>query len=387
MLPNGTTVLAPLIHSGSSGRSSSKIITRRVQTAGTLTIVIGLFSKIELEVGRKLVRVPPAVLSLLASRLHVSIDGNTLDPRVGFAVRLIERRNGEGLHVHGVHGGREQMRRLPALMDPPPPKVRRVGEQEIDGPRGMLRIRVYAPPGVHGDAPVLVYFHGGGGVVGDLDTHDVPCRVLCREASCVVASVEYGLAPESPFPQGLDDCVAAFRWVREHPEAIGGDGRVAVGGDSMGGNLAAAVAIETRDDEAGGPDFQLLIYPMTDAAGRTGSRDKFARGFLLPDPTIAWFRRTYLRGADAKDPRVSVLRCASHKGLAPAYVATAGFDPLRDEGHAYAEALREAGVSVEYRCFGDQVHGFLHMSGVVESSADALRDLARVLRKGFEHAG
>lgn len=295
---------------------------------------------------------------------------------------LMHRANaGKGLHAFGVQGAREQMGRLPALMDPEPPKVLRVHESEFDGPRGMVRVRIYAPPGVHGDAPVLLYFHGGGGVVGDLDTHDVPCRALCRTAECTVVSVEYGLAPEDPFPAGLDDCVAAFRWIRDHPELVNSNGQVAVGGDSMGANLAASVALETRDD--GGPCFQLLIYPMTDPVEPSASRKAFARGFLLEANTIEWFERTYLNGADPTDPRIAVLRAPDLGHVAPAYIATAGFDPLRDEGHAYADALEAAGVAVTRRCFGEQVHGFLHMTGAVPSAAAALGELGRALAAGF----
>jgi len=297
-------------------------------------------------------------------------------------MKLMNRANGgRGLHAFGVQGARDQMVRLPALMDPDPPKVLRVDESEFDGPRGMVRVRIYAPVGVHGAAPVLLYFHGGGGVVGDLDTHDVPCRALCREADCTVVSVEYGLAPEAPYPAGLDDCVAAFRWIRDNPELVASDGRVAVGGDSMGGNLAASVALETRQE--GGPCFQLLIYPMTDPVERSASRKAFAQGFLLEADTIEWFERTYLDGADPSDPRIAVLRAPDLAGVAPAYIATAGFDPLRDEGDAYADALEAAGVRVTRRCFGDQVHGFLHMTGAVPGAAVALEKLGEALAAGF----
>ncbi|MCR9164536.1 MAG: alpha/beta hydrolase [Nannocystaceae bacterium] len=342
-------------------------------------------SKLEMAVGRRLVRMPQAWLDRLGTRLHVSIDGNSLDRRVKFALGVMHRASGgRALHDFGVEEGRVQMRRLPMLMDPEPPKVLRVDETEFDGPRGMVRLRIYVPPGVQGDAPVLVYFHGGGGVVGDLDTHDVPCRMLSREADCAVVSVDYGLAPETPFPGGLEDCIAAFRWVRDHPDAVGGDGRVAVGGDSMGGNLAASVSLATRKED--GPCFQLLIYPSTDPAGRTASRDAFGHGFLLEDESIEWFHRTYLRDADAADPRFSVLRAPAHEGVAPAYVATAGFDPLRDEGRAYAETLEAAGVRATYRCFGAQVHGFIHMTGAVPSAAAAMREVGAALRDGFARA-
>ena len=152
----------------------------------------------------------------------------------------------------------------------------------------------------------------------------------------------------------------------------------------MGGNLAASVSLATREED--GPCFQLLIYPSADPAGRTPSRDAFARGFLLEDDTIEWFHRTYLRDIDAADPRFSVLRAPTHAGVAPAYIATAGFDPLRDEGHAYADALEAAGVEVTRRCFDAHVHGFIHMTGAVPSADEAMREVGAALREGFERA-
>ena len=328
---------------------------------------------------------PDAWLAMLGRRLHVQVDGNTLDPRVRFSIRLMHHASGgRGLERFGVKGARAQMQRFPLLMDPPAPKVLRVDETEFDGPRGMVRVRIYQPPGVHGPRPVLVYFHGGGGVVGDLDTHDVPCRTLCCAADCAVVSVEYGLAPETPFPGGFDDCLAAFRWVRDHPDVFGSNGEVAVGGDSMGANLAAAVALEERGET--GPCFQLLIYPVTDPAGHTASRDAFGSGFLLDTDTIDWFESTYLRDADPTDPRVAVLRVTDFAQVAPAYLCTAGFDPLRDEGAAYADALKEAGVPVTLRCFRDQVHGFVHMTGAVPSAAAAMGEVGVALGQGFRHA-
>ena len=339
-------------------------------------------SKLELALGRRLVRMPDAWLDRLGARLDVSRDGFTRDRRVRFATRLMDRANGgKGLHEFGVQGARTQMARLPALMDPTPPKVPGVHDSEFDGPRGAVRVRIYAPPGVHGCAPVLIYFHGGGGVVGDLETHDVPCRPLCRAARCTVVSVAYALAPENPFPAGLHDCVAAFRWVRDHPELLNSDGRIAVGGDSMGANLAASVALQTREE--GGPCFQLLIYPMTDPVGRSASREAFARGFLLEKDTIEWFEQGYLAGADPNDPRIAVLRAPDLGGVAPAYIATAGFDPLRDEGHAYVDALQAADVEVSHQCFGEQVHGFLHMTGAVPSAAQALNEVGGALAGGL----
>ena len=192
-----------------------------------------------------------------------------------------------------------------------------------------------------------MFFHGGGYVIGDVDTHDNQCRMLCREAEAVVLSVGYRLAPEHPFPAAPEDCFAATRWAAEHVDRLGGDaGRIAVAGDSAGGNLAAVVALMARD--AGGPALaaQLLIYPGTDFAGGYPSETENAEGFFLTRADMEWFREQYLAGADPSDPRLSPIAAPDLSGLPPAVVATAEFDPLRDQGDAYARALEEAGVPV-----------------------------------------
>jgi acetyl esterase len=233
---------------------------------------------------------------------------------------------------------------------------------------------------------VLVYFHGGGGVVGSLRTHDVPCRILCDRGGCVVVSVDYRLAPEHPFPAGVEDALAAFRWARSGPALLQGDGRVVVGGDSMGGCLAAVVTQQTRAGEAGGPDAAVLVYPVTDPCARTRSRDRYGAGFLLTTETMDWFHAHYLGGADPTDARAAPGLVADLAGMPPTYVATAGFDPLRDEGDAYAQALAAAGNRVEHRCFAEQVHGFVHMTSIaschaaVVEVAEAVRGLLPALR-------
>jgi acetyl esterase len=214
--------------------------------------------------------------------------------------------------------------------------------------------------------PAIVYYHGGGWVVGDLDSHDSSCRLLAAVSGCLVVAVDYRLAPEHPFPAAVDDSVSAYRWVHEHAGELGFEpGRVGVMGDSAGGNLAAVVALEARSglaDDVPPPVAQVLVYPAVDAHFEAPSYRSMAERFLLTSELMAYYRGCYLPDvADHESPRASPLRAPDHSGLAPAFVVTAGFDPLRDDGANYAEALRSAGVEVEYRCYDDQLHGFMGM--------------------------
>ena len=244
-------------------------------------------------------------------------------------------------------------------------------------------MRIYRP--VRGETlPALVYFHGGGWTIGDLDTHDVLCRSLAVGARCAVFSIDYRLAPEHPFPAAVDDCVAATRYVAEHARELNIRG-IAVGGDSAGGNLAATVALTARD--AGGPRlaFQLLIYPATDQRCATASHERNAQGYLLTRDAIQYFRRAYLpTERDWSDWRASPLLAKSHANLPPAIVITAGYDPLLDEGRAYAERLRSAGVELEYREYADMVHGFVLFGGVLDTANAAVADCCSALRRAFQ---
>jgi acetyl esterase len=244
-------------------------------------------------------------------------------------------------------------------------------------------MRVYRP--VRGATlPALVYFHGGGWTIGDLDTHDVLCRSLALGARCAVFSVDYRLAPEHPFPAAVDDCVAATRHVAEHARELNVHG-IAVGGDSAGGNLAATVALIARD--AGGPRlaFQLLIYPATDQRCATASHERNGHGYLLTRDSIQYFRRAYLPNEqDQLDWRASPLLAKSHANLPPAHIVTAGYDPLLDEGRAYAERLRAAGVAVDYREYADMVHGFVLFGGVLDTANAAVAECCAALRRAFE---
>jgi acetyl esterase len=281
----------------------------------------------------------------------------------------------------------EQLRaNMGALMvaqgDPEP--VGRVENRSFPGPGGDVPIRIYSPAGA-GPHPVLVYFHGGGWVLCNLDTHDGTCRSLCNQAGCVVVSVDYRLAPEHKFPAGLEDCYAATRWVAERAATLGVDSaRIAIGGDSAGGNLTACVALVARDRGGPGLVHQLLVYPVTDATFETPSYQQNAQGYFLTRDAMEWFWNHYLRGdADATDGYAAPLRARDLAGLPPATVITAEFDPLRDEGEAYGRRLREAGVPTRIERYDGLIHGFFGMTAMVAKAKGAVAMAAAELRTSF----
>jgi acetyl esterase len=249
------------------------------------------------------------------------------------------------------------------------------------------RVAVRAYRAVAGEAlPALVFFHGGGWAIGDLDTHDVVCRQLAVGARCAVFSVDYRLAPEHPFPAAVEDCFFATSFVFENHQSLKVDpSRIAVGGDSAGGNLAAVVALMAR--QAGGPPlaYQLLIYPATDQRCEFPSHERNGQGYLLTKEAIGFFRSAYLPNAkDYADWRASPLLAQSHAGLPPAFVLTAGYDPLVDEGRAYAERLAKSGVETAYREYPDMVHGFVLFGGVVDTANAAVAECGERLRNAFQ---
>ncbi len=248
-----------------------------------------------------------------------------------------------------------------------------------------LRARLYTPPGDPGDerpSPLLVYFHGGGWVVGDIETHDQPCRLLALHSGAKVLSVDYRLAPEHPFPAAVEDALASFRDAIAKAGALGIDpARVAVAGDSAGGHLAAVCSILAAADGGPAPAFQLLIYPATDFVETSASRVKFGEGFLLTKENMDWYEEQFLgSGVDRRDPRVSPLHASSLEGVAPAMIVTAGFDPLRDEGEAYARRLRQAGVRCTLRRHPGSVHGFIHVLIAGTTAREALAEMGGALR-------
>ena len=261
-----------------------------------------------------------------------------------------------------------------ALAPQPPP----IAEARLVVFGGKVAVRVYRPAADE-TLPALVFFHGGGWTIGDLDTHDVLCRELANGARCEVFSVEYRLAPEYPFPAAVEDCIAATRFVSRTSKCV------AVGGDSAGANLAAVVALHARDHAGPALRFQLLIYPATDQNLETESLRRNGEGYLLTRPLMERFRANYLpRAADYADWRASPALARSHAGLPPAFILTAGFDPLRDEGKQYAELLARAGVQVAYRDYPDMIHGFIVMGGMVDAANAAVAECCAQLRKAFE---
>jgi acetyl esterase len=253
---------------------------------------------------------------------------------------------------------------------------------EVDGAEGPLRARIYRPD-ASVPTPTLVFFHGGGWVIGSIETHDLQTRLLCRDAQVTVLSVEYRLAPENRWPAGLEDALAATRWALAHVGELGGDRtRVAVGGDSAGGNLAAIVAQELREEIAA----QLLIYPGIDFAGSYPSRSENGEGYFLTHEEIGWFSLSYLPSLEViEDPRVSPIR-GELAGAPPAVIVTAEYDPLRDEGNAYADALARVNVPVIHRCFDGMIHGFFGWGPISGAAANANRTVCDDLRAVLESA-
>ncbi len=317
------------------------------------------------------------------------IDGQVLARDLQVLVRLASLARDDSASAYGKLSPREARARIRAgaaaaagAKDP----LSMVDDLTIPGPEGAIPARFYEPAGLGLESRLLiVYFHGGGWTIGDLDTGDSVCRFLAANVPATVLSVGYRLAPEHPFPAAVEDAFAAFRWAAVGNSRMGVDpGRIAVAGDSAGGNLAAAVSLLARDAGGPSPAMQALIYPVTDVVGGQRSRDEFARGFLLAKADMDWFERHYLPpGIDRSDPRVSVLRAADLAGLPPAYVTTAGFDPLRDEGEAYAARMREAGVTVALRRHPGLIHGFANMTKVSRSARAAMLELVGALRMGL----
>jgi acetyl esterase len=302
-----------------------------------------------------------------------------MDPDARRVVDLIALAGAKPLSALPPAAARLQYRNTRRVMQNPPQDVKSVRDLDADG----ITLRFYegvgAPPG-----PCLVFLHGGGWVIGDIESHDGVCRQLANEAVCRVISVNYRLAPEHPFPAAVDDAAAAFRWVVANAATLDVDpARIAVGGDSAGGNLAAVLALMGRDGAIPPPCFQLLIYPATDLACATASYARYNSDVTLTADTMLWFRDQYIGAAgDPADWRISPLR-ADLAGAAPAFVLTAGYDPLCDEGIAYAAALDAAGVRTAHLHMPGQVHGFITMGRVIRAADTALAVAGAMLRQAW----
>jgi acetyl esterase len=337
-----------------------------------LRLVCGLPPRLQ----RRLFGAPPVV------------EGQRLADDVHALLRIAQIFRGDSLRQKGspAEARSERLAEARIVAHRPPIPMARVEAHEVPGPAGGIAARLYLPPQPAGDPPpLLVYFHGGGWVIGDLDTHDDPCRFLAAGSGVALLAIDYRLAPEHPFPAAVEDAEAAYRWARENAARLGLDrDRIAVGGDSAGANLAAAVCLLARDGGLPLPAMQLLIYPVTDCAAEAPSRRTFGEGFLLTRRDMDWFEEHYLpAGADRSDPRVSVLRAPDLAGLPPAYLAVAGFDPLRDEGEAYAQRLGEAGVPVALRRHAGLIHTFANLTAICPSARAAMLEAAGALRMGL----
>ena len=310
-----------------------------------------------------------------------------LHPHARALIDLMVARQVPPTHTLSVDEARRGYRDRRTFTQPDPPEVAEVRALTASGPHGPIALRLYRPLGTSAaPLPALVYFHGGGWVIGDLDTHDTLCRELANGSGCAVVAVDYRMGPEHRFPAAVDDALAATRWVHAQGAAIGIDPqRLAVGGDSAGGNLAAVVALAARDAGDLPLRFQLLIYPATDMRRGAASHERNGDGYLLTRDTITYFHDHYIDDAahDA-DWRASPLLHADLAGLPPALVLTAGFDPLRDEGIAYAQSLTQAGNRAALVSFERQIHGFITMGRVIDEANVAVELCAAQLRRALQ---
>jgi acetyl esterase len=275
---------------------------------------------------------------------------------------------------------------LMQLVGPKDVPIGKVVNQMVAGPAGEVPIRIYSPVAAGSDAlPVLVYYHGGGWVIGDLDTHDGLCRMFANEAGCRVVSVGYRLAPEHKYPAAVDDSFAALKWVETNASKIGVDAnRIAVGGDSAGGALAAVMTQMAKGEGAPSLAMQILLFPVTQIGAETSSLHEFAVGYFLERQGLEWFYASYLSPtSDKSDPKISPLKAKDFSGLPPAYVVLGGFDPLHDEGQQYADKLRAAGVTVTVNDYTDMVHCFFYLQSVLPQAREMIAAASKALRGAF----
>ena len=337
-------------------------------------------------------RMPISWVHIVAGQ-PVVVDGRTLESRTQWFLQLLARSGQQKLHTLGVARGRSEFDLFMAVLGGRSEPVGEIVDRTIPGPAGRLRVRLYRPAGAGVGVgarllPTLLFFHGGGFVIGSLEGYDLVCRYLTAHTGCAVVAVDYRLAPEHKFPAAIDDGVAAFRWLAAEGANFGVDpARIVVAGDSAGATIAAVMAQEVRG-AAQAPCLQWLIYPATDLAEQLPSHTSCGEGFLLTQADMEWFRAQYLADlGQAADPRASPLRAADLSGLPPALVFTAGFDPLRDEGRAYADRMAQSNVKTYHREFDSLIHGFVGMRGALPAAARAMDDMVATLRHELARLG
>lgn len=312
-----------------------------------------------------------------------------LDGEVRLLLDLMEQAEKDGrpkLHTLPYARGRAEVDKMSEGCEAEPPEVGAAIDGTIAVPGAVLKVRRYRPLGVEGGSlPTLIYYHGGGWVIGNIETHDSTCRRIANKSRCQVISVDYRLAPEHPFPTPIEDSLAAFRHIRDNAAEFDADpAQLAVGGDSAGGNISAVVCQACRQTGEPMPAFQMLIYPATDARQQTESRRLFAEGYFLTKDLMDWFWKAYApAGADLTDVRLSPLLARDLGGLPPAFVLTAGFDPLRDEGRAYADRLIDAGVKTTYVNYPGTIHGFFSLTRFLKQGLKANDEAAAVMAAHF----
>lgn len=333
---------------------------------------------------KAILSLPTPILRALSGGGVVYRGGRTLDPRFQFFAHAAQSLPAM-TSLTPADARAASAKGLAAVAGPLEPGVR-TEALSIDGPGGTLPLRAYRPADQDPAAPLIVFAHFGGGVIGDLETCHAFCGILARIARTAVLSVDYRLAPDHRFPAGLDDVLAAWRWGRDNAARFGAaPGQAAIGGDSMGGNFAAVLAQEAVRTGEPAPAFQLLIYPAVDVASETPSMALYADSYPLSRPTMDWFMGHYIGpGSDPADPRLSPNKSESLAGLAPAIVVTAGFDPLVGQGEAYAKRLIAAGVPTVYRCYDSLAHGFTAFTGAVPAADAACREIAALVRARIE---
>ncbi len=312
---------------------------------------------------------------------RISQGNRTMDPKAQIVGEFVK-----SIRVPGYYPPlpelRQQLRTMVMLMDEPAPDLARVEDLRIPGPAGEIPARVYAPSAGGAPLPTVAYFHGGGWVQGDLETHHGLCARLAKHAGALVVAVDYRLAPEHKFPAAVDDCFAAYRWLRTRGRDIGADtARVAVAGDSAGGNLSAVVSQLAASGGTPVPTCQALVYPAVDFSLDTDSHRDLADGHVIPRDRILWYSEQYLRSeADKMDLRASPLRALGLAGQPPTLIVTAGFDPLRDEGRAYGDRLRKDGVDVVHREYSGQIHAFVSLTRAIPQGMAGTLEIAEYLR-------